>query len=122
MARALVVPSRAESMPYVVLEAVAAALPVVATRVGGIPEIFGPRADELVTPGDPDALAAALERLLADPARAAAGAQARRDWLMPRFNIGLMQDQVGALYDDILAAKDARRVAPAPADVVRERA
>ena len=65
---------------------------------------------------------AALDRLLADPARAAAGAQARRDWLMPRFNIGLMQDQVGALYDDILAAKAARRGAPAPADVVRERA
>ena len=41
---------------------------------------------------------------------------------MPRFNIGLMQDQVGALYDDILAAKDVRRGAPAPADVVRERA
>src|SRR5258708_5857917 len=55
MARAIVVPSRAESMPYVVLEAIAAGLPIVATRVGGIPEIFGPRADELVPPGDPDA-------------------------------------------------------------------
>ncbi len=122
MARALVVPSRAESLPYVVLEAVAAALPVVATRVGGIPEIFGPRADELVTPGDPDALAAAIDRLLADPARAAADARARRDWLMPRFNIGLMQDQVGALYDDILAAKAARDGAPTPADALRTRA
>jgi glycosyltransferase involved in cell wall biosynthesis len=119
MARALVVPSRAESMPYVVLEAVAAALPLVATRVGGIPEIFGPRADELVAPGDPDALAAALAALLADPARADRDAQARRDWLMPRFNIGLMQDQVGALYDDILAGKQARRGAGAGADVLR---
>jgi len=122
MARALVVPSRAESMPYVVLEAIAAALPLVATRVGGIPEILGPRADELVAPGDPDALAAALERLLADPARAAADAQARRDWLMPRFNIALMQDQVGALYDDILAGKHARRGARIGADVLRTRA
>jgi glycosyltransferase involved in cell wall biosynthesis len=122
MARALVVPSRAESMPYVVLEAIAAALPLVATRVGGIPEIFGPRADDLVPPGDPDALAAAIDALLADPARAARDAQARRDWLMPRFNIGLMQDQVGTLYDDILAGKRARRGARATADVLRTRA
>ncbi len=42
LARAVVVPSRAESMPYVVLETVAAGLPLIATRVGGIPEIFGP--------------------------------------------------------------------------------
>jgi len=111
LGRVMVVPSRAESMPYVVLEAIAAALPLVATRVGGIPEIFGPRAGELVAPGDPDALAAALAALLADPARAARDAQARRDWLMPRFNIALMQDQVGALYDDILAGKAARRAA-----------
>ena len=41
---------------------------------------------------------------------------------MPRFNIGLMQDQVGALYDDVLAAKAARRGAPAPTDVLRTRA
>ena len=47
---------------------------------------------------------------------------ARRDWLMPRFNIGLMQDQVGTLYDDILAGKHARRGTRAPADVIRTRA
>jgi glycosyltransferase involved in cell wall biosynthesis len=108
MARALVVPSRAESMPYVVLEAIAAGLPLVATRVGGVPEILGPRADELVAPGDPGALAAALARLLADPARAAADAQARRAWLLPRFNIDVMEEQVGKLYRMILDLKTAR--------------
>ena len=77
MARAVVVPSRAESMPYVVLEAIAAGLPVVATSVGGIPEIFGPRADELVPPGDAVALARAIDALLADPARAARDARRR---------------------------------------------
>lgn len=111
MARAVVVPSRAESMPYVVLEAIAAGLPVMATRVGGIPEIFGSRADELVAPGDPGALARAIDRLLADPARAARDALARREWLMPRFNIDLMQEQVAKLYDAILDAKAARRTA-----------
>jgi glycosyltransferase involved in cell wall biosynthesis len=122
MARALVVPSRAESMPYVVLEAVAGALPLVATRVGGIPEILGPRAAELVTPGDAGALAAAIAPLLADPVRAAADAQARREWLMPRFNIDVMQEQVGKLYRMILDLKTAPRVpareAPAPVGAV----
>lgn len=108
MTRALVVPSRAESMPYVVLEAVAAALPIVATRVGGIPEIFGPRADELVPPGDSAALADAIDRMLADPARASRDALARREWLLPRFHIDVMQEQVEKLYRTILDRKTAR--------------
>ncbi len=115
MARAIVVPSRAESMPYVVLEAIAAGLPIVATRVGGIPEIFGPRADELVPPGDADALAAAIGGLLRDPARAHADAEARRAWIGSRFNIELMQEQVGRLYQTIVGAKKLTRGAPAPA-------
>ncbi len=41
MARTVVVPSRAEAMPYIVLETLAAARPLIATRVGGIPEILG---------------------------------------------------------------------------------
>ncbi len=113
-ARAIVVPSRAESMPYVVLEAIAAGLPIVAARVGGIPEIFGPRADELVPAGDPDALAAAIAALLADPVRAQVAAQARLDWLQPRFNIESMQRQVEALYRDILGARRASDSRPFP--------
>jgi glycosyltransferase involved in cell wall biosynthesis len=107
LAHAIVVPSRAESMPYVVLEAIAAGLPIVATRVGGIPEIFGPRADELVAPGDADALASAIERLLADPSGAQKGAAERRDWLRQRFSINVMQKAIEGLYREILAAKTA---------------
>jgi glycosyltransferase involved in cell wall biosynthesis len=92
-----------------VLEAIAAGLPLVATAVGGIPEILGPRADELVPPGDPAALAAAIARLVDDPARAARDAEARRQWLMPRFNIDVMRDRVGKLYESILATKREQR-------------
>jgi glycosyltransferase involved in cell wall biosynthesis len=108
-ARAIVVPSRAESMPYVVLEAIAAGMPIVATRVGGIPEIFGPAADQLVAPGDSGALAQAIEDMLAHPERIAADVAARRDWLHPRFNIEAMQNQIEALYRDILARKHRAR-------------
>ena len=51
--------SRAESLPYVVLEAAASAKPMIATEVGGIPEIYGPFTNTLIPKEDPSALAAA---------------------------------------------------------------
>jgi glycosyltransferase involved in cell wall biosynthesis len=104
-ARMIVVPSRAESMPYVVLEAIAAGMPVIATDVGGIPEIFGPDAGALVPPGDAAALAGAIDAALADPRRTDAEAAARRDRLRPQFNISTMQDTVEALYRLMLEGK-----------------
>ena len=62
--RMLVVPSRAESLPYIVLEALAAGMPVIATRVGGIPEIFGPDANALIAPGSAEMLADAIQSRL----------------------------------------------------------
>ncbi|TBR20505.1 glycosyltransferase family 1 protein [bacterium] len=61
-----VLPSRRENFPLALLEAMAAGLPAVATRTGGVPELAG-RAALLVPPGDPGALSAALKRLLTDP-------------------------------------------------------
>jgi glycosyltransferase involved in cell wall biosynthesis len=104
-ARMIVVPSRAESMPYVVLEAIAAGMPVVATDVGGIPEIFGPDAGALVPPGDAAALAGAIDAALTDPRRTDAEAAARRDRLRPQFNISTMQDTIEALYRLMLEGK-----------------
>src|SRR5215467_2855934 len=66
LGRLLVVPSRAESLPYIVLEAAAAGVPMIASRVGGMPEIFGPDAGLLVPPGDPSALARAITQALQD--------------------------------------------------------
>ncbi len=65
----MVVPSRAESLPYVILEAAAAAQPLVSTDVGGIPEIYGPaHARRLIKPDDPEALADAMAAARAKPA------------------------------------------------------
>jgi len=67
LGKVMVVPSYRESLPYVVLEAGAAAKPLVATNVGGIPEIFGPQAVRLIKPGDCAALMQALTDAVNDP-------------------------------------------------------
>ena len=64
LGKTLVIPSRAESMPYIILEALAAHVPVITTAAGGIPEIYGPYSNVLVEPGNATALAAMMERQL----------------------------------------------------------
>jgi glycosyltransferase involved in cell wall biosynthesis len=98
LANCVVVPSRAESMPYIVLETIAAGVPILATRVGGIPEIFGEEADRLLPAGDPEALANAMQFVLAAPAEARAEAAGLRDRIRPRFSIGAMSATVEAVY------------------------
>lgn len=97
--RVMVVPSRAESLPYVILEAAAAAHPLIATAVGGIPEIFGDAATRLIPPGNVPALADAINRMLADPAGAAAEAEALRERIRAHFSISVMVDGIIAGYD-----------------------
>lgn len=65
LAETIVVPSRAEAMPYIVLEALAAGMPMIATAVGGIPEIFGENSPALIRP-DPSQLAAKMGTALSD--------------------------------------------------------
>ncbi|MDP9400185.1 MAG: glycosyltransferase [Actinomycetota bacterium] len=83
-----VLPSVSEELGTAMLEALHAGLPVVASRVGGIPEVIEDGVSGLLTPpGDPAALAAALDRVLLEPglaARLAAGGRARaRDFSWP---------------------------------------
>lgn len=96
--RVAIVPSLAESLPYVVLEAAAARLPVIATRVGGIPEIFGPTAGSLVAPNDASSLGVAMERALHDPASAQAEMLARLAYIKERFSLATMTGSIEALY------------------------
>jgi glycosyltransferase involved in cell wall biosynthesis len=102
LARAIAVPSRAESLPYVVLEAIAAGLPIVASNVGGIPEIFGPYAADLVPAGNAEALAGAIRKVVDDPARARRQADVLREWLRPRFSINAMERAVTGSYVEVL--------------------
>lgn len=81
----VVIPSRSEGLPLFLLEAMAAGKPVVATRVGAIPDVLD--SDAILTPpGDAEALASAVERLVADPAlrdklsKANLALSARFDW------------------------------------------
>lgn len=97
-ARCVVVPSRAEAMPYIVLEAVAAEKPLIATRVGGVPEIYGRFADRLVEPGDPAALTGAMAAAYAEPEKMRGFAVALRKGLADSFNIDLMNDRITSLY------------------------
>lgn len=77
-AAALVLPSRFEALPMAVLEGMAAGLPIVATRVGAIPDAVGADAGILVAPGNAEALAQALVEAMGDaPRRIAMGAAGR---------------------------------------------
>lgn len=98
LGRVLVVPSRAESLPYIVLEAAAAKLPIITTAVGGIPEIFGPDADRLVRAGDPHALASAIAEVLDDAAAAGGRAAALQARVRERFSVDAMTTSVLAAY------------------------
>lgn len=106
-ARVMVVPSRAESLPYVVLEAAAAAQPLVATDVGGINEIYGPRhRHRLIPPDDASILAAAIAKLLAAPeADRAAEAADLAAHVRENFRLAPMIDGVLDAYRDALAKR-----------------
>jgi glycosyltransferase involved in cell wall biosynthesis len=67
----VVVPSRWEARALIVQEAMQAGRPIVAARVGGIPDLTGEDGAVLVSPGDPDGLAAAVTALLDEPVTAA---------------------------------------------------
>ncbi len=121
LARTVVVPSRAESLPYLVLEAAAAGMPLIATNVGGIPEIFAGEAHRLVAPGDVEALAAAMRAALAAPARMSADAMLLRGRVEQKFSLAVTARQIEDIYRAALEARytSLRASAVAEAEVSR---
>jgi len=102
LGRLLVAPSRAESLPYIILEAAAAVVPLITTNVGGIPEVFGPQASRLIPPGDAVALAAAISSALADPTVLRNESLTLRARVRAEFSAGVMADAVLAAYGEAL--------------------
>jgi glycosyltransferase involved in cell wall biosynthesis len=97
-----VLPSVAEAFGLVVVEALYLGVPVVATRVGGIPEIVEEDTDGLlVPPANSEALVCALERLLADPEERARLTTTGRARVTARFGFERMVREYEALYEEL---------------------
>lgn len=107
MARVFVMPSRAEAMPYVVLEALGAGVPMIASAVGGIPEVFGDKSPALVAP-EAGSLIAAMEAALTDPA-ALKAAMPDRKTLKARFSAETMAANVLTAYSEAITARSGGR-------------
>ena len=103
LGRLLIVPSRAESLPYIVLEAAAAGVPMIATQVGGIPEIFGPDVGALVAPGDPAALAQAISQAMQDRGARHSASLRLKTRLRALFSADAMTDAILAAYREAIA-------------------
>jgi glycosyltransferase involved in cell wall biosynthesis len=101
--RLLVLPSRAESFPYVVLEAAAGCVPMIASDVGGIPEILP--AKNLCPPDNPAALARHIEMALAIPAATATDAKALSKSARALFDAGIMARNVATFYQHLLKVR-----------------
>jgi glycosyltransferase involved in cell wall biosynthesis len=102
-------PSHADALPTALIHALAAGVPAVATRVGGIPEIVGDDAGVLVPPADPAALAAAVRALAGDPQRRREMGEAARARFAERFEGTAWARRLAALYAEVLAEARARR-------------
>lgn len=98
----VVVPSRAEAMPYIVLEALAAEKTVIASRVGGIPEILGSDSEALIEAGRADLFGAAMAKALSDPAWTKR-TMPTADSFRSRFSAVVMAAELEALYRAQLA-------------------
>ena len=104
---AVVLPSRWEGMPLVVLEAMARCRSVVAAAADGVREALPDEAGAIVPIGDPGALAAAVAERLRDPARARAEGEAGRRHVEAHHDLRANLEAVASLYDEVLARRSA---------------
>jgi glycosyltransferase involved in cell wall biosynthesis len=96
----VVLPSRSEGTPYALLEALAHSRPVVATAVGGIPQVLGEGfVRVLVPPGDPEALAAAIQEVMDDTELRGRLARKGREVVAGRFSAQKMARSTALVYE-----------------------
>ncbi|HPC54371.1 MAG TPA: glycosyltransferase family 4 protein, partial [Verrucomicrobiota bacterium] len=102
-ATALILPSLEDNCPMAILEAMAAGVPVIAARVGGVPELVEEgKTGFLCNPHEPASMAAAIERVLRDPAWAAAVARQARERARERFHPETIARRHLAIYREVL--------------------
>jgi L-malate glycosyltransferase len=103
----VVLPSiKSDGVPQVIIQALAMRKPVVASAVGGIPEVIQHRCTgALVPPNDPQALADAVVQMLRNPQLAAAWAQAGGQWIDTHYALEHMIDRTAAVYTAVLVEK-----------------
>jgi len=99
-----VLSSRSEGLPMVILEAMTAQLPVIATRVGGIPDAVGQSA-LLVDPQDPGVLAAAMHELMTNPNERDSFAKKGRALVREKYSMEKMVDAYIQVYEDLANMK-----------------
>jgi glycosyltransferase involved in cell wall biosynthesis len=105
----MVLPSLNEAVGIVLIEAQAEGVPVIATNVGGIPEIIKDgETGVLVRPANPEDLARAINNLLADDRKRLAMAASGKEWVKGRFEARVMADEITSLYKELLEKKTVR--------------
>ncbi len=103
----LVLPSLNEAVGIVLLEAQSLGVPVIASNVGGIPEMVNPEASGiLVPPAEPEILALAISQLLADSQRLQDMSRSAKDWVKDRFKADRMCEKVIDVYQQELKEKN----------------
>jgi glycosyltransferase involved in cell wall biosynthesis len=110
----LAVSSVAEGTPLSIVEAMGASVPIVATRVGGIPEqVTDGHNGYLVEPRDPGTLAERIGSILADPDAATRLGEAGRARALREFSVETMTDAIESVYEDAFAQPSTERPAVA---------
>ena len=101
------IPSKSEAFPVVLLEAMAVGRPIVATRVGGIPEAINDNENGLlVEPENPQALALSVQSLLGDPGHAAMLGVRARATACERFDVAKVAERYVDTYEQLVHGKE----------------